>query len=153
MSKYKGSRVEGGEYFDDLLGDNDSAGIYQGMGLANFESVKERITPGGPANKLQCRLCGNEVILTPEWEEIYYVSQNGPHQPAIVLPQGWQRSEVNYDCFNEVACPKCGGKGLAIHYDPEDARRLVKQAIQMGFINPQQEQQWRQRIAANLQMR
>jgi hypothetical protein len=139
------------DMFDDVVGDNDQAGIYDGAGLRHYENVSERTTPEGPENKLVCRLCGKEVVLTPSWEEIFYVAQNGPNQP-LVLPAGWWRSDTNFDVFHTRKCPRCGEEGIHVHYDPENARALVKQAVQMGFIQMGQLQQWKQKIAANLRM-
>jgi hypothetical protein len=139
------------DMFDDIVGDNDQAGIYDGQGIRHYEGLQERTTPEGPAAKLVCRLCGKEVVLTPEWEEIFYVAQNGPNRP-LVLPAGWWRSDTNFDCYTSQRCPRCGEDGIHIHYDPEDARTLINQAMQMGFVTMPQVQQWKQKIAANLRM-
>jgi len=139
------------DLFEDIVGDNNQAGIYDGQGIRHFENVRENVTAEGPDNKLSCRLCGKEVILTPSWEEIFYVAQNGPNQP-LVLPGGWRRSDRNYDCYHSRGCPRCGEEGIHVHYDPQDARLLINQAVQMGFVTMPQIQAWKQKIAQNLRM-
>lgn len=139
------------DMFEDVVGDNDQQGIYEGEGLRHFERVKQDISAEGPQNKLVCHVCGKEFILTPSWEEIFYVAQNGPNQP-LVLPAGWYRSNVNYDCYHSRNCGRCGEPGINIHYEPEEARRLINQAVQARFVSMGQMQQWKQQILANLRM-
>jgi len=144
---YKGSREQGVDYFDDVLGNNDEAGILKGQGLADFDSVKEQITPEGVAvSQLSCHSCGTKKNITISWEELFYVSQNRPGGP-LMLPEGWSRSERNMSCYIQMKCPKCGEAGFAVHYTPDEARNRLRQASDAGFIDQAMVTEWAQKIA------
>jgi hypothetical protein len=144
---YKGARVPGGDYFDDVLGDNREAGIHKGMGLDDFDRVSEELTPDGVAmSQLSCRACGNHADLEVTWEELFYVANNGPGKP-LVLPQGWARSERNMSCYFQVKCPKCSDGYYAVHFTPDEAKSRLAQAANSGLVTEQQAAAWAQKIA------
>ena len=145
---YQGARIPGGDYFDDVFGDHKSAGIHEGMGLADYDRIQQQLTPTGVmCSQLSCRACGNHADLEVSWEELFYVANNGPGQP-LVLPQGWARSEQNMSCYFQHSCPKCGDGYYAVHFTPDEAKRLLKQAADSGLITRDQAAQWDARVAS-----
>jgi hypothetical protein len=154
LNAYRGSRQETGDYFDDLTGDNNSndAGILGGSGLAAYDRVQEKLTTEGiEITQLACRRCGNTANMTITWEELFYVSQNGPGRP-LVLPQGWFKSDTNLDCFVMYPCPKCGAEeGFAVHFTPDEAKKRLMQAGNSGLISPTQVQTWASKMQSYAQ--
>jgi hypothetical protein len=144
---FKGSREQGVDYFDDVLGNNDDGGILQGLGLNDFDSVRERVAPQGIViDQASCHRCGHKKNLEITWEELFYVSQNRPGGP-LMLPEGWSRSDQNMTCYIQLKCPKCSEAGFAVHYTPDEARNRLRQAADSGFVNEPMAQQWAQKIA------
>jgi hypothetical protein len=146
---YRGAREQGVDYFDDVLGNNQEAGVLGGAGLDFQDRVTEKITPEGVViEQLCCRQCGRQRNMTIPYQELYFVAHNGPGKP-LILPQGWFRSEVNMTCYVAVPCGACGApEGYAVHYAPEEAAKLVGQAQRSGFIPPQTMAQWQQTLAS-----
>lgn len=145
---HKGSRIENADYFDDILGDNNpnAVGVFQGMGMTDFENIKQKIGPEGVILNMNCRHCNWPTVVTVEWEELYYIGLNGPGKP-LVLPRGWVRSDQNMDCYVQLQCGRCHNAGLNPHFSPDEARQLVNQAVQSGFITKQTAQAWQQKAA------
>jgi hypothetical protein len=144
---HRGPRVDGGDYFDDILGDHKGAGIHEGMGLDDYDRVSEQLTADGIAiSQLSCRACGNHADMEVTWEELFYVANNGPGKP-LVLPQEWKRSEKNMSCYLQIHCPKCSDGYYAVHFTPDEAKKRLAQAAESGFITQELAQQWAQKIA------
>jgi ribosomal protein L37E len=135
--------------FSDVIYHNDGSpegGSLAGFGMNQFEKTRDRgIGPDGDVTEIACRSCGRDTQITTEWEELFYIAQNGPNRP-LVLPQGWRRSEKNMDVFETINCPRCGNQGLHIHYNPERAQRLLHEGYQKGHINDQQIEYWKRKI-------
>lgn len=141
---FRGKREAGVDYFDDVLG--EVGGIHEGIGLDDFEGVREKLVPEGLELFMKCKLCGKDHRVILEWEELFVVGSNTPGLPPI-LPPGWQYSSVNQDAYNAMSCGKCRGPGVAPHVTPEEARRLVNQGVSRGLVSPQALQMWKQRVA------
>jgi hypothetical protein len=149
---YKGKRIGDAEYFDDILssggvGGLGNAGILGGMGLDDYDSVRERVEAEGLFVQLNCRFCNRERAITVEWPELYQIGSNAPGLP-VLMPQGWRFSPNNGTAFLAHGCPACGQPGLTLHMTPDEARRHVENAVQATLIPPQAIASWRQHIAA-----
>jgi ribosomal protein L37E len=135
--------------FQDVIYRSDGApegGSLAGFGLNQFEDTRDRgIRAEGDVTEEACRSCGRDTRITTEWEELFYIAQNGPNRP-LVLPAGWQRSEKNMDVFETLQCPRCGNASLHIHYNPEKAQRLLHDGYQKGFISDSQIEHWKAKI-------
>lgn len=145
---WRGAREQNVDYFDDILGDHKNAGVFDGMGIDDYDRVQQSIGPEGVKVRMNCRSCNNTMNVLLTWEELYYVGSNGGGKP-LVLPAGWFKSEENMDCYVRLPCGKCGKDhgGFAPHFTPDEARGLIQQAANSGFITPQQVAQWKQKIA------
>jgi hypothetical protein len=139
---YKGPREEGVDYFDDVLGDNEEAGVLEGGGLRDYDRVREKISPEGLNAEMQCRLCGKRASVTLEWLELFVCGSNGPGQP-LIMPKGWQYSQNNGTMFCAIRCGKCSDGGYYPHVTPDEARRYVNAAVARGFVSQQALQQWK----------
>jgi len=142
---FQGKRNPQADYFDDFLTD-DPGGVFEGGALSGFESVKERIEPDGVHVKLDCRYCGGPAEVTFSWEDMFVVGSNGPRLPPV-FPQGWGYSPNNQDAYFQARCTRCGNPGFAVHYRPDEARKLVNAAVQRGYISPAQIDQWKVQVA------
>jgi len=143
---WRGAREQNVDYFDDILGDNKNTGVFDGMGIDDYDRVKQEIAPDGVHVGLNCRVCNKRSRVTVSWEELFYVGSNGGGQP-LVLPAGWFKSDENMDCYVQLQCGRCHNMGFAPHFTPDEARGLIKQAANSGFVTPQQVAQWKQKIA------
>ncbi len=149
---HNGKRIEGGEYFDDVLerggvGGMGHAGILQSAGLDDYDNVAESIQQDGLAVKINCRRCGSSRGITLEWPELYQVGSNVPGT-APLLPKGWQFSRNNGTAVFMHPCPSCSNpNGLAIHLTPEEARRHVTSAVDAGLVSKPAVQAWGQAVA------
>lgn len=144
---YRGAREAGVDYFDDVLGDNKTAGVFQGMGINDYDRMDQSINPDGVTVRMNCRACNKRGDVTVSWEELYYVGSNGGGQP-LVLPQGWSKSDENLDCYVRLPCGRCreAHGGFAPHFTPDEAKSLIQQAANSGFINQQQVGTWQRKI-------
>jgi hypothetical protein len=149
---YKGKRIGDAEYFDDILnnggvGGLGNAGILGGMGLDDYDSVREKIEVDGLLVQINCRFCNRERAITVEWPEMYQIGSNAPGLP-VLMPRGWQFSPNNGTAFLAQRCPACGQPGLTLHMTPDEARRHVEHAVHATIIPPQAIASWRQHIEA-----
>jgi hypothetical protein len=144
---WKGAREQGVDYFDDILENNDKAGILEGGGLDDHDRVREKFTEEGVAVQMNCRMCGQGAVVTLEWMELFIVGTNGAGAP-LLLPKGWQYSANNATCYCQIRCRgRCGGQGyVAPHVTPDEARRHVNAAVNRGMIPPQAIAQWKQGV-------
>ncbi len=143
--QHQGSRIAGADYFDDYA-END-AGILKGMGLNDYDRVTQTVTEDGVlVTQLSCRGCGRKRNLTISWEEMFYVANNGPGKP-LILPDGWARSDENMDLYVQMPC-SCGNVNgfYAVHFSPDEARKLLAQAAESGLVNQQMVAQWAAQI-------
>jgi hypothetical protein len=125
--------------------END-AGILEGMGRTDYDRVTQQITPDGVmVSQLSCRACGRKKNLLISYEELFYVANNGPGKP-LILPDGWARSETNMSLYVQLQCGKCENGVYAVHFTPEDAQNLLRQAEQAQYINRPMVLQWAQKI-------
>jgi hypothetical protein len=139
---FQGSRVDGGEYFDDVTG-RDDAGVFHGLGAEDYEGIKETLGPDGLTVTMNCRVCGKAHAVTLEWMELFVVGTNGP-QVAPMLPRGWAYSDANGKAYpNHIPCSKCQAK-LCPMVTPEEARQHVNDALSRGLVQMGAVQQWQQ---------
>jgi hypothetical protein len=143
---FRGAREQSVDYFDDILGNNRDAGVFQGLGIDDYDRVQQQIAAEGVTVGMNCRSCNKRSTVTVTWEELYYVGANGGGQP-LVLPAGWSKSDENLDCYVQLQCGRCHNMGFAPHFTPDEARALIQQAANSGFVNPQQVAAWKQKIA------
>lgn len=139
---YKGARHENGDYFDDVM--QRQEGIHAGMGMDDYEGIKEQIGKDGLAIKMSCRVCNREHSVTLEWPELFIVGLNGSDQP-LRLPNGWAYSSANAACYPNLPCAKCGSP-LCPMVTPDEARRHMNTAVSRGFVSQQQVGAWKQHI-------
>ena len=144
--KYTGSRVDGAEYFDDIVDQHEDAGVFQGLGAEDYEETKETVTADGLKVSMNCRVCGRRHDVTLEWRELYLVGANGPSLP-LLKPQGWDYSPNNGKLFPvTVHCAKCSNL-LCPQVTPDEARNRVNDAISQGLLPREQAQQWAAQVA------
>lgn len=148
---HKGKRIDGAEYFDDVLesggvGGRGNSGILDSAGLDDYDSVRERILPEGVEVSVNCRLCNSKRGVLFEWPELYQIGSNGPSQPPLI-PPGWQFSRNNGTVVFVAGCPACGQPGVALHVTPDEARRKVESAMNAGLLTPAVVQRWREAVA------
>lgn len=149
---HKGKRVQGAEYFDDIVerggvGGVGNAGILQSAGLDDYDGVSEKVQPDGVAIEINCRFCNSKRGIVLEWPELYQVGSNVPGAPPL-LPPGWRFSQNNGTAAFIHQCPACSQReGLAIHMTPEEARRHVTSAVEAGIISKPAVQAWGQQVA------
>lgn len=139
---YKGPREEGVDYFDDVLGDNDQAGVLEGGGLKDYDRMREQITPEGVSIEMQCRLCGKRATVTMEWFELFVCGTNDAGMP-LLMPRGWQYSQNNNTLYCAIKCRNCSEGYYAVHVTPDEARKYVNSAASRGFVNQGHAQQWK----------
>ena len=143
---FRGARVEGGEYFDDILG-ADAGGIYDGHGLDDYEGMHETVTPQGVRIRMNCRKCGQQHDVTLDWKELYLVGSNGPGK-ALLKPRGWEYSPNNGSLYPAtVLCSKCRDP-LCPQVTPDEAQSRVRDAISRNLIPMGEAQLWQNEVAA-----
>jgi hypothetical protein len=142
---YKGAREPGVDYFDDVLGNNDQAGILSGGGLEDYDRMLEKISKDGVAIEMNCRLCGKRAVVTLDWFELFVCGTNGAGAP-LLLPKGWQYSQNNATMYCAIRCGRCADGYYAPHVNPEEARKYVNAAVSRGMIPAQAVAQWKQSV-------
>lgn len=152
---FRGSRVENGEYFDDILGRNDEAGIFEGGGgLGDYDRVQEDISPEGLLFQMNCRKCNalNRNIIP--WMDLYLVGSNGPGKSPII-PAGWAYSQNNAALYpTKYKCRRCNGEeSLCPMYTPDEAQSHIRAAIGRGFVTVPEAQHWEAQVQAYRQQR
>lgn len=149
---HKGKRIQGAEYFEDVIdsggvGGLGNAGILQGMGLDDYDSIREKVQADGLNVEINCRFCNGKRGIVLEWPELYQIGSNAPGAPVLV-PRGWQFSPNNGTALFLHRCPACSQQqGLTIHITPDEARRHVSSAVAAGLIPPSQLNQWKAQVA------
>lgn len=140
---HAGARIDGGDYFDDLFesGGGESQSVLSGMGLADFDNVREKVTAEGLQAQTNCRNCGRGAVVTIGWDELFYIGSNGPGLRPI-LPSGWGKSQANGTCYCQLRCGGCGEPGIALHLTPDEAQKRFGQGMQSGFVSPDQARIW-----------
>jgi hypothetical protein len=142
---HKGARVNGGDYFDDIA-QREDAGVFGGLGVEDYEGIKESISPDGLVIRMNCRVCGKQHDVTLEWEELFVVGSNGPGLSPM-MPPGWTYSENNAKLYpTNIPCSKCGDK-LCPQVTPDEARERVNDAVQRSMIPQQALAGWRHQVA------
>lgn len=139
-----GARIHGADYFDDMTG---VGGILESKGLDDYEGLKEEVKPEGIEVKLNCWGCNRPREVVIEWPEVILVAENKQGAPPV-LPPGWKYSANNHTAYIAFNCRGCGQhEGIAVHMTPQEAQEHVKRGLGAGFVNPQQIQAIRQKMA------
>jgi len=141
---HKGHRVEGADYFDDLAQRQD-AGVFGGLGIEDYESVTESMSPDGLVIRMNCRNCGKQHDVTLEWSELFVCGTNAPGLP-LLKPRGWEYSQNNAKLYpDNIPCSKCGEK-LCPQITPDEARQRVNDAVQRGLVPMQAVAGWKHQV-------
>lgn len=141
--RFKGSREQGVDYFDDMFEADVNYGIYDGLGVTDHDRVREKMTPEGLEVQMNCRFCGKPHAVTLEWKELFICGSNGPNMPPL-FPPNWGYSQNNGTLFCSLRCSKCHGEqGLTVHVSPEEARRHIQAAHSRGLVHPQFLTKWK----------
>jgi hypothetical protein len=142
--QHKGARHEGGDYFDDIV-EREDAGVFGGLGVEDYEGVKESIKDDGIQVRMNCRVCGKEHDVTLEWKELFIVGTNGPGV-TLVAPPGWTYSDNNGKLYPaNIPCSKCHSP-LCPMVTPDEARQRVNDAVSRGVVQVGAVQQWSQQV-------
>lgn len=138
---FKGARVQGGDYFDDVFRGNDKAGVFEGIGVDDYENVKETVDQDGLQVRMNCRVCNQAANVTLEWMELYIVGSNGQGL-SLLVPTGWAYSPNNASLYPaNIPCGKCRAP-LCPQITPDEARSRVNDALGRGLIDQAQVRQW-----------
>lgn len=147
MSVHRGSRVDGGEYFDDILGRNDDAGVFSGLGIDDYENTKETVGQEGLKVQINCRKCNQRHEIVLEWQELFVVGSNGVGK-SLLKPNGWEYSENNGKLYPaHVPCKKCR-EPLCPQVSPDEARQLVNDAISRNLVSMEAVGHWSNQVQA-----
>lgn len=150
---FKGSRDPGVDYFDDVLR-KDDAGVFGGLGIEDYDGLKEEISPEGLKIRMNCRSCGKEHDVTLEWQELYIAGTNGLPGASLLLPNGWQYSQNNGKLYPaNIKCSKCPDGFLCPQITPDEARARVNDALSQNLIDPNLLAQWKQQVTMYRQQR
>jgi hypothetical protein len=134
---YRGSREQGADYFDDVMGDNETPEMFRTAmgGIGEYEGVKTSASPQGILITMHCRPpgCGKPRQALVTWGELFVIA----HAPQTnILPSGWRISEVNHAPVPELQC-NCGQPFQPV-CPPDWAYRQVNLALQGNVITQQQ---------------
>jgi DNA-directed RNA polymerase subunit M/transcription elongation factor TFIIS len=147
---HKGARVHGGDYFDDMAS-KGGGGIYGGMGVEDYDGIRESISPDGLVVTMNCRNCGKQHEVTLEWYELFIVGANNPGL-SLMKPKGWEYSQNNGSLYPaHIKCSKCneGERSLLCpQVTPDEARGHVNSAVSQGLLPVANTQAWGQQVAA-----
>jgi hypothetical protein len=140
MGGYNGQRMDGAEYFDDIM--EQDRGLYgDAEGLTEYDRVDTKMTPEGIEVAMNCRNCGRPAKIVIEWPELF-VAANG------IVPSGWQPSAANGTMYPALTCPKCSERDtLCPHMTPDEAQRYLRSAASRNLVTQQQLAHWAQQIA------
>lgn len=130
---FRGSRVQGADYFDDVMGDNEIPEMFRGGGMESLEKVVAHSTPEGMMLDMHCRPpgCGAQKGVLVGWPELFIIA----HLPQTgIRPQGWRRSEVNHAVVPELACSRCGAP-VAPVITHDWAQKQIDAALQAGHTS------------------
>lgn len=127
MGKYRGARDPRCDYFDDIMGSVDEAGIFNtdhpAEGIRDFENVQVQRERGGLRINVPMRHQSGRGDLLVSWGELYVIAEC---PKTGILPPGWQRSELNRAAFPDEYPP------LVIA--PDWARNQLKRAADDGVL-------------------
>jgi len=140
---FKGARVQGGDYFDDKLTE-DAGGVFAGLGIDDYEGVKEQVSPDGLTIRMNCRACNKPREVTLDWKELTIVGSNGPGK-SLVMPPGWDYSRNNAKLYPANIPCNCGA-ALCPQITPDEAKQRVVDAVSQGLVQPAQVQAWVQQV-------
>lgn len=131
---FRGSRLEGADYFDDVMGDNTVPEMFRGGGMESLEDIKAHPSAQGMILDMHCRPpgCGAQKRVIVEWPELFVIA----HLPQTgMIPPGWRRSDVNHAVVPELACQRCGAP-VAPVITHDWAQRQLNAALQRGLTTP-----------------
>lgn len=134
---WDGARDPNCDYFDDVMGDNEGVGIFQGGAMERREKIAKKKTREGLQTALDCRYCNASCKVVFEWPELFIVAmlpQTSRFWQGGLLPPQWAHSDVNGTVFPQVPCNKCGGI-IGVHFTPDMAQREVESAVKSGIIS------------------
>ncbi len=141
---HKGARVNGADYFDDIA-QREDAGVFGGLGVEDYEGVKESIDESGLVIRMNCRSCGKQHDVTLEWKELFMVGSNGPGLSPL-MPPGWQYSDNNGKLYPaNIPCSKCSNL-LCPQVTPDEARDRVNDAVSRGMVPIQALAGWKHQV-------
>jgi hypothetical protein len=141
---FKGSRIHGGDYFDDIASRED-AGVFSGLGVEDYEGIGEQMSDDGLVIRMNCRGCGKQHDVTLEWMELYICGTNMPGA-SLLKPRGWEYSQNNAKLYpNNIPCSKCSDK-LCPQITPDEARQRVNDAVQRGLVPMQALAGWKHQV-------
>lgn len=133
--KYKGPRIHGVDYFDDVMGDNVVPQMFQGAlgggGMESHERTNFERDRQGIVVSCECRQCSSNCRIGVTWGELYKVAaapQTG------VLPNGWQRSDANATAYPDLKCNRCQGL-VAIQFEPRWCMDQIRDALGNNVID------------------
>ncbi len=145
MSVFRGARVDGAEYFDDITGQNEDAGVFAGLGSDDYENTKETVGNEGLKVQMNCRVCNQRHEIVLEWQELFIVGSNGPGR-SLLKPTGWEYSENNAKLYPaNVPCKKCNAP-ICPQVSPDEARQLVNDAVSRNLVSSEAAAHWNQQV-------
>jgi hypothetical protein len=106
-----------------------SLGVLGGEGADFLEKVTTQTTPAGIESKAPCGQCGRPQIITVEWPEAVVGSLS-------LMPPNWEYDQQSASIYPNVGCASCRYQ-MKLLFTPQELKRLVKQAIDQGEVNPQ----------------
>lgn len=135
---YRGSREQGADYFDDVMGDNKAPEMFRTDmgGFGEYEGIKTAATPEGIQVTMHCRPpgCGKPRQCLFTWGELFVIA----HAPQTnMLPPGWRVSEVNHAPCPELKC-NCGEAFEPICPPDWALRQIQLAAAPGGHVTQQQ---------------
>lgn len=126
--KYKGARDPRCDYFDDIMGSVEEAGIFNtdhpAEGIRDFENVQVQREREGIRANVPMRHQSGRADLLITWGELYVIAEA---PKTGVLPQGWSRSEVNRAAYPDVYPP--------LMVAPDWAQNQLKRAVNDGLLH------------------
>jgi len=131
-SKPEGYRTHG-VHFQDVEGELNGLGMFEGGALAQHSSVRAKPDKDGYVLTEYCDSCGTQNNITIPWSEVMFLA-NG------VTPQGFR-----YDMGRlviDLPCKQCAKYELHSAVTPDEAARWAKAAIAAGVLNIGQAQAW-----------
>ncbi len=133
---FKGQRIAGVDYFDDIMGDNSIPAIFDtdlgGGGMRDYEKVSATPNAQGIEVNMHCRACPMPAKIDIDWAELFLVAM-APR--SGVLPDGWRRSEANAAAYPDLRC-NCGAVCAPI-ISPDWAQKQIDAALRGGLLNIQ----------------
>lgn len=107
---------------------NKSLGVLGGEGADFLEKVKTETTPAGIESTCPCGQCGRPQVITVEWPEAVIGSMS-------LMPPNWEHDQQSGQIYPNVGCGSCRYQ-LKLLFSPQELKRLVKQGIDQGDVNP-----------------